>query len=98
MIKEIIMAEYIKQDGTVEHVRPANGSDFELNELQGYCGGYVQAVYLHDGRVIWCNEDGKVYGLEINERATAIAEEAGVLLAGDYIVGNVLICKEDEVL
>ena len=75
------MAEYIKQDGTTEQVRPANGRDFTLEELQAYCGGYVQAVYLHDGRVMWCNEDGKVYGLELNERATAIADDAGALLA-----------------
>ena len=91
------MAEYIKQDGTTEQVRPANGRDFTLEELQGYCGGYVQEVSLRDGRVMWCNEDGKVYGLELNERATAIAEDAGALLVGDYVVGDVLICKDKEV-
>ena len=47
---------------------------------------------------MWCNEDGKVYGLELNERATAIAEDAGALLSGDYVVGDVLICKDKEVL
>ena len=92
------MAELIKQDGNIEQVRPANGRDFTLEELQAFCGGYVQEVSLRDGRVMWCNEDGKVYGLELNERATAIAEDAGALLVGDYVVGDVVICKDTEAL
>ena len=29
-------------------------------------GGYIEAVYLNRGVVLWCNEEGKLIGLETN--------------------------------
>lgn len=91
------MAKVIKADGTEQLVRPARGRVFSLEELQDYCGGYVEKLHLYDGRLMWLNEMGKIYGLPINAQATEIAEEAGVLLANDFIVGDVLLCSEEDV-
>ena len=80
---------------TIEDVQPANGSDFSLEELQGYVEGYIEIVDLNDGRIMVVNEEGLNEGLPVNPLATAIFQErTGV---ADYIVGNVLICDAEQV-
>ena len=39
------------------------------------------------------NEEGKILGLEFNCFATSLACMFNAIRPGDYIVGNVLICK-----
>ena len=81
---------------TVEDVEPANGRDFSLEELQGYVDGLIEIVSLYDGRLMVVNDEGLINGLPINPLATAIYQNAtGV---NDYILGNVLICQDNEVL
>ena len=81
---------------TVEDVEPANGRDFSLEELQGYVDGLIEIVSLYDGRLMVLNDEGLINGLPINPLATAIYQNAtGV---NDYILGNVLICQDNEVL
>ena len=81
---------------TVEDVEPANGRDFSLEELQGYVDGLIDIVSLYDGRIMVVNDEGLLDGLPITPLATAIYQNAtGV---NDYILGNVLICQDNEVL
>ena len=80
---------------TTTHVNPANGKTFTLQELQRMVGGFIEALDLQNGFVMWLNEEGKLKGLPYNPVAHAIAMRAG-LPAHDYVVGNVLIASRAE--
>jgi len=90
--------QIIKADGETINYAPKSGAHYELEELQGIVGGYIQAIDLHDGRFMVCNEEGKLNGLAYNSMATDIAHEAGAIFENDFIVGDVLICKEGDIL
>jgi hypothetical protein len=81
---------------SVEDVQPANGSDFKLGELQGYVDELIDIVSLYDGRLMVVNDEGIINGLPINPLATAIFQNATG--TKDYILGNVLICDENQIL
>lgn len=91
------MAKIIKTDGAEREVHPASRRGFSVEELQEFCGGYVKPITLHDGRVMYVNDLGTVYRMDVNAQATEIADEAGALEQGDIIVGDVLICSEEDV-
>lgn len=88
-------ATIIYPDGREEKVSPANGNDFSLEEVQKIVGGYIEVVGLSDGNILVLNEEGKLYGLAENPKATAIAHEHKALFPHDYMVGNVLMCCSD---
>ena len=79
-----------------ETVEPKNGTDFTLEELQGYVGGYIEIIHLNDGRIMVINEEGKLLGLPLNMLATIQYQLSYGPL--DQIVGNALVCKNTEVL
>ena len=87
-------AELIKVTGSVVEIEPKNGTDFSLEELHQYVGGWIQVIGLKDGKVMVCHEEGKIMGLMPNEKATDVAFENGIL---DYIVGNVVVCESDMI-
>jgi hypothetical protein len=87
------MATIIRADGRVQEVTPANGSHFTLAELQAVVGGYIEAVAVQD-RFMFVNEDGKHLGLPLNHEATARVRH--VLVPGDVVVGDVIICSRGE--
>ena len=62
-----------------------------LAEAQKAVGGFVQVLFLKDGRQMLVNEEGKLNGLPLNSEATKLAR--GLISANDYIVGNVLILE-----
>ena len=73
------------QPGSAFIVEPANGKTWTLAEMQEYVGGSVEMVRLRDGKVMLVNEAGRMAGLKPNLCAA---------LAGQTIVGNVLVCDE----
>jgi len=77
--------QWIKTDGTIEEV--AIDKDNSLKQMQDAVGGYIELIYLHPktDEVMVVNEEGLIFGLPVNEHASK--------LAGQSIVGNVLICK-----
>lgn len=77
--------EHIKSDGTAVELAPKNGKEFTLEEMQAFVGGYIEIVYLDDGRMMILNEEGKLNGLPINDKATALFSPH------DEIVGDVLV-------
>jgi hypothetical protein len=91
------MALHITADGSEKEVRPADGKGFTLAELQGFVGGYIEALYLPDGSILWLNEEGKLKGLPENSsgRVQLLAHSAGIA-HDDYIVGDVLITTRAE--
>ncbi len=78
--------KWIKTDGTIEEV--AIDKDNSLKQMQDAVGGYIELVRLTDDDIMVVNEEGLVFGLPINEHASKIA--------GQTIVGNVLMCKGED--
>lgn len=89
------MAKLIKADGSVIEVEPKNGTDFSLDELQAFVGGWIEVARLGADRIMVMNEEGKLIGLPINEAATA--EYFRVTHRRDVVVGDALICKNEQV-
>jgi hypothetical protein len=88
------VAWLLTTDGAAVEIYPKNGrTSFTLQELQHYVGGYIEAVYMQDGRVLIVNEEGKLHGLAFNYRATA---HAANVLVNDHIVGNAVLCTMEE--
>lgn len=90
------MAKLIKTDGTVTEVVPKNGKDFTLEELQALIGcDWIEIVRMpgSDGSFMVVDEEGKLNGKELNEKATKMYGR----MPYDYIVGDALLCKRGEV-
>lgn len=88
------MAKLFKTDGTTIEVHPKNGTDYTLDELQQMLGGYIEIVPAYkDGYILVVDEDGEAKGLPRNGRATDLAD----INLWDYIKGDALYCKTDEI-
>lgn len=90
------MAKIYKANGEVLDIEPKNGTDFQLEELRKVVSGNIEVAYLNDteNRIMVLNEKGKIMDLPLNERATVLYRK--YVTPFDYIVGDVLICKENE--
>ena len=87
------MAKLIKANGEIRDVKPLNGKEFEIEEIQSLVGGYVEYVpAAKRGYVLAVNEDGKPIGLPFNSKATMLA-----FIYADYIAGDAVYCKREEV-
>ena len=82
--------------GRVQGVFPANGTDFSLEELQGFVGGYIEIVNITENVIMVVNEEGK-RDCEANGMATVLAKAHGAIFPCDYIAGNALMCPRDMV-
>ena len=67
--------------------------DFFYNGI--IVGGYIEIINLRDGRLICLNEEGKLYNLPYNNKATDILRAA--FRTNDFIVGDVLVCNDEEI-
>lgn len=90
------MAKIIKTDGTSVDVQPANGRDFTLEEMQVIVGGNIELVYLNDTEIMVVNEEGKMNDLSYNCAATLVFKE-NCPDTNDYIVGDVLVCDNEQI-
>ena len=90
------MAQIIKTTGEVIEVAPKNGTDFSLEELKTIVDGWIEIVNLRDGRLLCLDEEGKLKGKERNHVATDIYRQA-FPQCKDFIVGDVLLCDEDQI-
>lgn len=88
------MGKVIKSDGTTVELLPKNGTDYTLDEMQEVVGGLIEIIPCFDEtKVMVINEEGKLLGLPYNEKATLLAKIAW----WDSIVGDVLICDNNEI-
>lgn len=87
----------IKANGQVIPVTPANGHDFDIKELNGAVGGYIEVIPMSEGRYMVLNEDGKGRGLPENPKATEIMLSETQVARDDYAVGDVLICFQRQI-
>lgn len=83
------MAKIIKSDGTERNVEPRNGGDFSLSEMQRIVGGFIEIVTLKDGQLMVVNEEGMLLEMPYNQKASE--------LYGQPVVGNVLVCNDDQI-
>ena len=90
------MALWIKTNAAPQQVAPANGKRFTLAEMQRYVGGYIEALQLTDGTIMWLNEEGKLKGLPYNPVADRIAQMHQAVAFSDQIVGDVLVATRAE--
>lgn len=90
------MATLLKSDGTKQEIQPKNGTDFKLEELQKYVNGYIEIVNLRNGEILVINDNGKeVY--PTNQAATELANKHRAIFPNDWIDGDVVLCKDEEV-
>jgi hypothetical protein len=89
------MATLIRSHGEIRELAPADGVAFTLTELQAIVGGYIEAIGVPDGRLMFLNEDGKRLQLPINHEATARVRHW--LMPWDVIVGDVLLADSVEI-
>lgn len=74
-------------DGTADVVQFDRSNELEV--LSRTVGGFVEAVTLRDGCVLWVNEEGKLMRLPVNERATSLfVQHHGAV---DVIVGPAVV-------
>ena len=96
-------AKVYEVDGREFEVAPNNGTDFTLAELQHIVGGTIECINLPSGKMLICNEEGRLIPLAKNAKASEVwraefpieqypdnneAYEIGVM-------GNVVICDPE---
>lgn len=60
-------------DGTSKQVTPKNGTDYSLDELQGFVDGLIEIVSSPNGeQIMVLNEEGLLLDLEINHEASML--------------------------
>ena len=85
MIKDFIF----KADGAKVYIAP-DARTYSLEELQRIVGGYIEIKRITDECLMVVNEEGKLNGLPINDRATKLYRTC--ILTDDFIVGDALFC------
>jgi hypothetical protein len=83
-------ASILKSNGRIKDIEPKNQTDFSLEEAQGVVGGYVEVVRIPQDRtkIMLVNEEGLIHSLPYNKIAT--------MIAGQHIVGDVLVCRTEQ--
>lgn len=78
--------------------QPKNGEKYTLEELQEIVGGYIQIIPLDNEEVAIIDEEGKIKHKFVNILADYYCKQHGWHpLRNDYIVGDVLICNENDI-
>lgn len=86
----------IKENGDVEVIRPQNGTDFSLEELQKYVDGLIDIIDLNNGNIMVVNDEGK-FTKQMNPFATFIALTRHAIAPRDYVAGDVVLCPSEMV-
>lgn len=89
-------AKLLKTNLDVIDVTPKNGTDFSLDELRGFVGGFIEIVPLTTSKIMVINEEGKLNDLPVNILATK-ALYLAIGLFCDVIVGDALICDSEMI-
>ena len=93
-------AQIIRSNGEMDRIFPRDGEHFQLEELrEAISGGYIEmhAVFTPAGlkMLMFIDEEGKLKNLPENPLATALFQHTYGPL--DYIAGDALLCREDQV-
>jgi len=83
----------VRVDNTTEVKEFTVGDSY--NMLREAVGGYIECVHLRSlGVDMWCNEEGKLIGLPLNELATELFFQE--FNAVDLMVGDVIFTTCDD--
>ena len=71
-----------------------------LESAQEFVGGMVEGVPFPNGDYLIVNEEGKLMGLDVNEKATKLWRDTfdnDNYITGrkDFVVGNAILIKKD---
>jgi hypothetical protein len=67
-----------------------------LKFLQEQVDGFIEMISCHHGFfVCFINEEGKIHGLPMNEKATKFCHENTRISKDDYIAGTMVIIIDD---
>ena len=69
----------------------------ELSGLQNEVGGLIECVYLDDGSIAVCNEEGKINGMEPNRRLGADIICGPFFICGDTLDGDFASLSEEQI-
>jgi hypothetical protein len=98
-------ARWIEVDGTITEIAPNNGKSFTLEELQGFVRegdeNTIGIAYMPSGLAMVYNDNGKLIGLPVNDKATEIWKKEYPIAEyphnnDELIVGNVLIATAEQ--
>jgi hypothetical protein len=94
------MARIMKADGTVQQVAPANGVEFELEEIRQHIGGgHIEAVPYTKVEIMYIDSDGVPKGLPLNQQASELISAVRghpVPIHGDALVGTLREMGDEE--
>lgn len=98
-------ATVYEADGREFEVTPNNGTDFTLAELQHIVGGSIEIINLPSGKMLVCNENGRLIPLPVNAKATEVWRKEFPIEQYDGnneaytigVMGNVVICDPEMV-
>lgn len=88
------MANLIKMNGEITLIEPKNGTDFSLEELQDFVGGYIETIPLAGDRLMIVNEEG-AYFKDVNPKATQFADDNAFYQIA-MIYGDVVVCDSSQ--
>jgi hypothetical protein len=87
------MAKIIKTDGSVKYVKPKNLVHFTIDELRKHVAANIQIVETSNDKLLVINEEGKLFNLPHNEKATKLYKYNTY----DYIVGDALVIDKNQI-
>jgi len=82
-MSDVKIATLVKAGGVQSYAMPKDKKDFSLEELQAFCGGYVQLLHTEDGREVWMDESGRLKGLPENKYISNLLKTSVV---GDCLI------------
>ncbi len=100
-VEKVMIAKLITPT-TVETIEPKYGTNFTLEELQQYVGGYIEILHPPSkyNAILIINEEGKLLNLPLNPLASQIWQDGsdkGSPRSDDFVVGNAVLCGEDQI-
>lgn len=81
-------AQWIKANGEKITIEPKNGTDFKLDELQAFVGGFIEIVNMY-GHIMVVDEEGLLKHKPYNLVAS--------VMSGRPLVGDVVFCTPEMV-
>lgn len=68
--------------------------EFSLEDYQKIVGGWIEYVHVYEDIAMFCNEEGKIKGLPVNNLATQYIKNKRPF--DDVICGDVVFSKTDD--
>lgn len=81
----------VNNTGTIREIKPMNGSDYSLQELQHYVGGNIETIELGADKLLIVDEEGKIKNKLPNRIASGWLIARGIQ---DWVAGDAVLIDE----